>query len=153
MMNQLLAILLMPFFVVGNSLAHSHGLAAHPSPSQGRVHFHVGSTVQHGHEHKSHGHSHHGHNHSHDQDHESDDSKPAPVEKPVDHDSDAVYVAAADFVYTTSDPTSIEDGLYAVVETVKDYLAAVRPPAIRDLRIPWTTPELPLFLLHAALRL
>ena len=152
-MHRLLAILLMPFFVVGNSLAHSHGLAAHPSPSQGRVHFHVGSTVQHGHEHKSHGHSHHGHSHSHDQDHESDDSKPAPVEKPVDHDSDAVYVVAADFVVTISDRTSIEVGQYAALEIVQDFRAAVRAPARRDLRIPWTTPELPLFLLHAALRL
>ena len=159
MMNRFVAILLMPFLVVGNSLAHSHGSAAHPSQSQGRAHFHVGSTPQQGHEHKSHGHSHHGHSHDHshdhdhDQDHESDDSQPAPLEKPVGHDSDAVYLVAADFVYITSDRTSIEVGSYAVIEKVEDYLAEVRPPASRDLRIRSTTPELPLYLLHAALRL
>ena len=38
-----------------------------------------------------------------------DDSKPAPVEQPVDHESDAVYVTAADFMVTTSDRISIED--------------------------------------------
>lgn len=152
-MYRLLAILLMPFFVVGNSLAHSHGSAAHPSQSQGRAHFHVGSTFQQGHEHHSHGHSHHGHSHSHDQDHASDESRTGPVEKPVEHDSDAFYFVAADFVVTTSDRTSIEVSSYAIVETVEDYLAEIRPPDRRDLRIRSTTPELPLYLLHAALRL
>ena len=152
-MHRLLAILLMPFFVLGNSLAHSHGSLAHQSPSQGRAHFHVGSTPQHGHEHHSHGHSHDGHSHGHDQEHESDDSLPAPVKTPDDHDSDAVYVVAADFVVTISDRSSIEVGQYAAPEVVEDFLAAIRPPAGCELRIRSTTPELPLYLLHAALRL
>ncbi len=156
-MDRLVAILLMPFFVVGNSFAHSHGSAAHPSHSHGRTHFHVGSTIQHGHEHESHGHVHHSHSHSHSDDqkqnHARDDSQPAPVEKPVGHDSDAVYVFAADFFAPVSDRSSMEVGQCAAFEKVVDFLPAVRPPATRALKLRSTAPELPLYLLHAALRL
>ncbi len=152
-MYRLLAILLMPFFVVGNSLAHSHDSATHPSQSQGRAHFHVGSIPQHGHEHYSHGHSHHGHSHGHDHEHENDDSPHAPVKTPDDHDSDAVYVVAADFAVSISDRTLIEVGQYAAPEILEDFLPAIRPLEGRDRRIRSTTPELPLYLLHAALRL
>ena len=152
-MHRLVAILLIPFFVVGNSLAHSHGAAAHQSPSQGRAHIHVGSAQKHGHSDESHGHSHHDHGHSHGKDHTSDDSKPAPVEKSVDHESDAVYVTAADFMVTTSDRMPIEDGSCAAVETYEDYFSGIRPPSRLDRPPLVTTTELPLYLLHAALRL
>ncbi len=152
-MYRLVAILLMPFFVVGNSLAHLHGSAAHSSHSQGRAHFHVGGTAPHGHEHHSHGHPHDGHSHGHDQGHESDGSQTAPVETPDGHDSDAVYVVAADFVVTVSERSSIEVGQCAAPKIVGDFLVATRPQASRDRRIRATIPELPLYLLHAALRL
>ncbi len=150
-MYRLLVILLLPFFVVGNSLAHSHGSAAHPSPSEGRAHFHFVSAHQHVHDHHSHGHSHHRHSHDHDQ--KSEDSKAAPIEQPIDHDSDAVYIAALDFMATTSDRTLIEARSFCVVEAVEDYFARIRPSIRRDHPQLATTTELPLYLLHAALRL
>jgi hypothetical protein len=159
-MHRLIAILLIPFFVVGNSLAHSHGTAAHLSPSQGRAHIHVGNTPQHNHSHESHGHSHHEHSHGHD-DHgqapeknkKGDDSKSVPLEKAVDHESDAVYVSTADYPVTTSARISIELGSCDVVETVQDYLSGIRPRSWHDRPPLAFTNELPLYLLHAALRL
>ena len=159
-MHRLIAILLIPFFVVGNSLAHSHGSAAHQSPSQGRAHIHVGSAPQHAHNHESHGHSHHEHGHGHDhhsktseQKQKRDDSKPAPIEKTVDHESDAVYVATADYVVTTSARISTEMGSCDVVESVEDYLSCTRPNSWHERPPLASPPELPLYLLHAALRL
>lgn len=150
MMHRLIAIMLIPLFAVANSLAHSHSTAAHQASSHGRAHFHVGIAPQHSNQdHEPHEHSHHGHGH----DHERDDSESAPV-NPADHDSDAVYLVAADVVYTTSDRSLIEFDSDAVVKTVKDY-----PPQIqtsnrwRDRRRYSTAPEIPLYLLHAALRL
>ncbi len=150
-MNRLVAILLIPFFVLGNSLAHSHGTAAHQSPSEGRAHFHFVSAHQQAHDHNSHGHSH--QSHSHEQAHESDDSQPAPIEQPIDHDSDAIYIAIPDFMVTTCDRTLIETGSFGFVETVEDYFAGIRPSPRRDFPQLATTTELPLYLLHAALRL
>ena len=68
-MHRLIAILLIPFFVVGNSLAHSMGLLrinrqARGEPISTSEVLH--STVM---SHESHGHSHHDHGHSHGQDH------------------------------------------------------------------------------------
>jgi hypothetical protein len=159
-MHRLLAILLIPFFVVGNSFVHSHGSAAHQSPSHGRAHFHVGSTPQHGHTHESHGHSHHEHGHGHvhhgqtsEQKQKRDDSKPSPIEKTVDHESDAIYIAAADYVFTTSARISIEMGSGEVVKSVEDYVPCTQPDCWRE-RPPLTSPPgLPLYLLHSALRL
>ncbi len=148
-MYRIIAILLMPFFVVGNSLAHSHGSTAHQSPNPGRAHFHLVGAHHQAHEHDDHGHSHHGHSH----DHESDDSKPASAEQPIDHDSDAVYIAALDFMVTPSDRTLIETVSISDFETVDDYFAAIRPSPRRDYPHLATNTELPLYLRHAALRL
>jgi hypothetical protein len=161
-MCRLIAILLVPFFAVGNSLAHSHGSAAHPSSSHGRAHIHVGSDPQHSHGHASHGHSHHGHRHKHPnhrhgdavgQNCKSDDSNPAPIELPFEHESDAVYVAAADFMVTASAQFSIEVGLCAAVETVEHYLSTIRSRTRLDRPPLAVISELPLYLLHAALRI
>jgi hypothetical protein len=152
-MHRLIAILLIPFFVVGNCLAHAHGSAAHRSTSPGRAHIHVASATQHKHSHESHGHSHHDHGHSHGQEHASDDSKPAPVEKPVDHESDALYVTGADFMVTISARIAIKAGSCAFVETVVGYCSGIRPPSRRDRTPLDTITELPLYLLYAALRL
>ena len=150
MMNRLIAILLIPLFVVGNSLAHSHSTAAHPSPGDGRAHFHFGSAPHHGHDHHdSHEHAKHDHHGHH---HESDEPGSAPV-APVEHDSDAVYVAAADFMFTACDRISIEIDKHAFVGTVDCLLTDFRPPVLRDRPPLATTTQLPLYLLHAALRL
>ena len=160
-MQRLVAILLIPFLVVGNSFAHAHGSAAHLSPGQGRAHIHVGSTTKHGHSHESHGHSHHshghdhGHNHGHanDQNPKRDDSKPAPLEKTVDHESDALYVAAADLMVKTTSRVSIEVDSCAVVESVAYCLSGIFMPSRLAHPLLAMTSGLPLYLLHAALRL
>ena len=150
MMNRLIAILLMPLFIVGNFLAHSHSTAAHQSPGEGRAHFHIGSAPQHGHpNHDSHKHANHDH---HGHDHESDESESAPV-VPVEHDSDAVYVVAADFVYTACERISVAIASHSFVGTVPCLLTDFRPFALRDRPPLATTSQLPLYLLHAALRL
>ncbi len=153
--NRLIAILLMPLFVVGNSLAHSHRTAAHQSQGLGRAHFHVGSALQHGHHngapHKHANHDHHGHDDD-GHDHESDAFESAPV-APVEHDSDAVYVVAADFVYTACNRIFVEIASYSFVGTVACLLTDFRPSVLRDRPSLATTTRLPLYLLHAALRL
>lgn len=141
-MNRLMAILLMPLFVVGNSFAHSHGKFTHQSPGESHAHLHVGSAQHHKHSH----HDHHGH------DHESDESESAPV-APLEHDSDAVYLVAADFVYTACERISIEVETQYFVGTVPCLLKDFRPYSLRDRSSHATTTQLPLYLLQAALRL
>jgi hypothetical protein len=155
MMHQLLAILLMPVFVVGNSLAHSHSTATHRSASESRTHFHVGSAQEHGHHH--HGshqhvkHDHHGHDH-HGHDHATDSPETTPV-APVEHDSDAVYIDVSDFVYTAFDRHPIEIEACPFFKTRSCLLTVFRPSMLRDRPPLATTSQLPIYLLHAALRL
>ncbi len=159
-MDRLIAILLIPLFVVGNSFAHSHGTAAHQSPIPSRAHFHVNSDPHHGHDkheshehshHHHHGHDHHGHHHD-EHDQESDESKSSPL-APADHDSDAVYVVAADFLYTTCYRIAIEIDSHAFIGTVVCLLTDFSPTVRRDRPPLATTADIPLYLLHAALRL
>jgi len=152
-MNRLVAILLMPLFVVGNSLAHSHSTDAHQSPGKGRAHFHVGSAPQQGHHnHASYKHANHNH-HDHDgHHHESDEPESTPV-VPTEHDSDAVYVVAADFVFTVCDRVFFEIDSHAFVGTLVCLFNDFRPSVLRDRPPLATTTQLPLYLLHAALRI
>ncbi|XZE22703.1 hypothetical protein SH449x_002642 [Pirellulaceae bacterium SH449] len=145
-MNRFVAILLIPFFLVGHALAHSHGTAAHPSANHGRAHIHVASAPHHGH------HSHESDDHHQGSDHESDEQKSAPV-TPVEHDSDAIYVASADDAYTSTDRVSIELGSSVYVDAPLCILNESRPPAVHPCLLTASTSGLPLYLLHAALRL
>jgi len=156
-MHQLVAILLIPILVVGNSFAHSHGPAAHSPASQHRAHFHFVGAAHHVHGHAAHGndhgHSHHGEHHSHQDEHGDNGSQHEPIETPVDHDSDAIYLVTADLATTSANRVSIElDTKFAarVVEfEIVDWQSSnfflqpdESPPS-----------QLPLYLLHAALRL
>lgn len=169
MLTRLLAILLVPFFVVGNSLAHCHDTAAHVSPSQGRAHFHLGNDSHHEHHrHQPHGHAHvhshvHSHGHSHgrhgcDHDrrqrhaHRPDDAQPAST-TPIDHDSDAIYVSAVNFWFSVSEHGPLEFGACAVVACFDDYMPAIQPPFRRNLLRHSLGSGPPLYLLHAVLRL
>jgi len=150
MMQRLLTILLVPFFVVGNSLAYSHSQAAHASPSKGRAHFHFGSGGHHWHHHESHEHSHGRHVHRHR--HEADDSQPTPT-PPSDHDSDAIYVAAVDYVFSITERSVIHFAAGVVVTSVENDLAACNSPIGDHLQRYSPASGPPLYLLHAALRL
>ena len=179
-MNQFVAILLIPFFVMGNSLADAHGIAAHPSQDQTRPHIHLGggsnpdhhhAEDHHSHEHHAHGshrHSHQGHSHQghhHDQgldpipeqngDGDNSDSKSI---APVEHDSDAVYLIAADSVFMTSARHTLQHssqcfpvpGFPALGASV--VFADQRPQRV-FVRPLTCAAELPLYLLQAALRI
>lgn len=145
-MNRFVTILLIPFLLVGNALASSHGMPALQSANHGRAHIHVASAPHHGHHsHESDGH-HHGHHH------ECDEHDSSPV-TPGEHDSDAIYLASADDAFTPTVRVSIELGcscfFVAPLCIVDDY----RPPAALSCTPTASPPELPLYLLHAALRL
>jgi hypothetical protein len=159
-MNRLIAFLLMPFLLVGDCFAHSHGHAAHDSTSHARPHIHVGAVSKHnhGHDHK-HGHNHkHGHDHKHGNDHKHDhdhDGNPpcATPEVPVEHDADAVYFVDADSLFTISERSSIEFEGLCLLETIVAFShVAIRQPRDQKAGPCWAS-ELPLYLLHAALRI
>lgn len=143
-MNRLVAILLIPFLLVGNALGHSHGIATHQSANHCRAHIHVGSAHHHG----QHSHGSNGHRHGHD--HESDKPESAPV-TPVDHDSDAIYVVSADDAYIPTDRVLF--GVFYFVDAPLRILNDSRPSIPRACTLIANTSELPLYLLHAALRL
>jgi hypothetical protein len=145
-MNRLVAFLLMPFLLVGDCFAHSHGHAAHDSTSQARPHIHVGAVSKHGHGHD------HDHKHGHKHDHDGNPPSATP-EVPVEHDADAVYFADADSLFTISERSSIEFEGLCLPETIVAFSnVAIRQP--RDEKTgPYWASELPLYLLHAALRI
>lgn len=139
-MNRLIAFLLMPFLLVGDCFAHSHGHAAHDSTSHARPHIHVGAVSK--------------HNHGHDHKHDHDGNPPcATPEVPVEHDADAVYFVDADSLFTISERSSIEFEGLCLLETIVAFShVAIRQP--RDQKAgPYWASELPLYLLHAALRI
>lgn len=158
-MYRLIAILLIPMFVVGNSFAHSHGSAAHSSEGHGRTHLHLGNSSHHDSSHESHdhahGHSHHDHHqHSHVEDHCHKDADSTPLEVPADHDSDAIYLVSFDLALNCGDRPSIENDAQALVHTTyfsfADLRASIQRPQV-DNSPPLQ--RLPLYLLNAALRL
>jgi len=158
-MYRLIAILLIPMFVVGNSFAHSHGSAAHSSEGHGRTHLHVGNSSHHDSSHEphdhAHGHSHHDHHqHSHVEDHCHKDADSTPLEVPADHDSDAIYLVSFDLALNCGDRPSIENDAQALVHNTDFSFADVRA-SIQRPQADHSPPlqRLPLYLLNAALRL
>jgi len=145
-MNQLVVILLIPFLLLGNVLAHSHGSGAHQSANHSRAHIHIGSALHHGY------HSHDAEDHHHGHDHESEEQESAPL-PPAEHNSDAIYLASVGDAYTPSDRVSTEFGASCFIDAPPCILNESRPPAVRSCKLTADPSELPLYLLHAALRL
>lgn len=178
--HQLFAILLLPFLVVGNSLSHAHAIASHHWPGKTRAHIHLAGgphskhhdhelrdegSHRHSHDGHQHGHSHqHGHGQQHDHgQHNHHDGRgsdghgtrhqSAANHEPNDHDSDAVYFFAADCLFTVSKCclAELDSQDDRSTESVYPTLASL-PTASRTW--PYSiTSELPLYLLHVALRL
>jgi hypothetical protein len=155
-MNRLIAILLIPVFVVGNVLVHSNSRAAHQSHGQTWAHIHLSGGGHHDHDdhdwrssshHKDH---HHEHQH-HDHDQDSPDSTP-PV-APVEHDSDAVYLVPSESLFTTPERCTLNiDAQFCHAASLCVITIANRPP-ILTVRPFFRTAGLPLYLLYAALTL
>lgn len=158
-MFRLAAILLIPIFVVGNSFVHSHGAAAH-SPGHSRTHIHVAGASHHERSHASdghhlghdHGHVHRGKHHVHDDENGGKGSQQEPIESPLDHDSDAIYLVAADLTAICTDRFSVEFDSPAEAN-IGGWLVNLRPKHL--CLQPHRSPPLgqTLYLLHAALRL
>jgi hypothetical protein len=158
-MNRLITILLIPVFVVGNVLAHFPSSVAHPSHGQIRAHFHISGGSHHDHDgHDANGnsrhhdhHSDHEHEHHEREHHEHCNQGSTPPASPAEHDSDAVYLIAADSLFTSPQrctldidfPLSYTDSL--CIRTFANRYAF--PVA----RLFFRTSGLPLYLLHAAL--
>lgn len=158
-MNRLIALMLIPLFVVGNSFAHSHGSPALSSQGYERAHIHVGSASHHDGSHESHdhahGHSHHDqHQHSHEEDHGCDDTKSTPAGTADDHDSDAIYLVSVDLTLNCGDRTSVEADVQAWVHSANSSFVDL-PARIQHPQLDHSPPpkRLPLYLLNAALRL
>jgi hypothetical protein len=164
-MQRLLVILLLPFFVVGNSFANAHCVTARSSPSHSRAHIHIGSSSQHGHDHhghqpaESHAHTHDGHGRDHERhdherhDHENHASQLSVFKGPVDHDSDAVYVVAVDLWISSINLGSLLLGLQPSVVGGNYCLSTIRSAVWEELRRSLLGSTTRLYLLHAALRL
>ncbi|EMI57509.1 hypothetical protein [Rhodopirellula sallentina] len=117
-MIRLVSLLLIPLFVLGHALPHSHAGTGvvEPDGHSIRAHIHLAGGHHHGHDHANDDHDHadsiHADNDHADNDHdhsvhdhcngESSDSSesktqaPASVSVPMDHDSDAIYLADVD---------------------------------------------------------
>lgn len=142
-MNRLLSLLLIPFFVLGQALPHSHAGTgvAESSDHALRPHVHL-----------------HGHEHAHDDHHDHADSDESPSRIDLllpadDHDSDAVYLAAS------AQSLTRVSGSLAVDVHLADW-AAIPMPITVDTRSRYRTSDppdryatLPIYLLTASLRL
>jgi hypothetical protein len=72
---------------------------------------------------------------------------------PVEHDADAVYFVDADSLFTISERSSIEFEGLCLPETIVAFShVAIRQPRDQKAGPCWAS-ELPLYLLHAALRI
>ncbi|MCM2372270.1 hypothetical protein [Aporhodopirellula aestuarii] len=159
-MRRLVTLLLIPMFMLGHALSHSHAGTGVDSPRDHAVrpHLHLSSS-DHAHEH---GHDHHDdaeHAHSHHVQHETsaEDGSLATSEDAVisgvqDHDSDAIYFANSPATPGRSvcDVQNITAQDYLIGEEFIADLNASHPP-LRHPPQRYTT--LPIFLLTASLRL
>ncbi|WP_145271610.1 hypothetical protein [Planctomycetes bacterium SV_7m_r] len=102
-MNRLVTLMMVPFFVLGQALPHSHagtGVVV-PDGHLARAHFHLFGDHHHDHNHGHH-HDHDGDKHQHHKSVEqadATDANPATsatISLPTDHDSDAIYLIDAD---------------------------------------------------------
>ena len=154
-LNRFVSLLLIPIFVLGSAVPHSHAGSSAPIPSDhsARPHIHVGS----------HHHGHHGHTHSHEHDEPSDplvatagpdDAAGSCADRPLGHDADAIYLLDTGDYTPPSTPMERESG--EPLLTFLPHLSDSSPPALqRPAHGHSFLPHygLPIFLLDAALRL
>lgn len=172
-MNRLTSLLLIPFFVLGQAVPHTHAGTGvtEPNGHDLRPHVHLnGHTHDH---HHPHGHAHphgqahsHGHAHSHDDDHNhaalheqaSTGEQAGPNSRlipPTNHDSDAIYFAASGDCLTR-----VLASFSGVVDAADSVIMALSWPIAVEARLracPCGPPDryatLPIYLLTASFRL
>ncbi|MCO8123334.1 hypothetical protein NHH03_16410 [Stieleria sp. TO1_6] len=138
-MNRLLSILLIPLFVLGPALPHSHAGSGVAEPD--------------GHALRSHVHLH-GHDHAHEHADEDESTSPSDSLSPAaEHDSDAIYLVASGQSLTRT------SGAIGIEVHSADWVAFSVPITV-DVRPRWRASDppdryatLPIYLLTASLRL
>ena len=151
-MNQFVSLLLIPIFMLGHMLPHSHAgtSVVEPNGHSLRPHIHVSSVHHHDHDDEDHGHHHAGDEFD---TQNSETAANATLSVPMDHDSDAVFLADADWTASRAVATTHFDSA-AVVWTS---LAPVYNPDSRPGCTCGDPPDryagLPIYLLTASLRL
>ncbi|WP_231603104.1 hypothetical protein [Neorhodopirellula pilleata] len=173
MLNRLLSILLIPLFVLGQALPHSHAGSGmvEPEDHANLPHLHLSSGHSHGHHHGDghrHGHDdgHGDHGHAHPSDTPTGQSPQAGqspkagespqatfMSTPVDHDSDAVYVAQSN--NTLGRASHVLQASFASVGVFVEFPADRhdRQWLHRSNQMPDRSTGLPIYLLVASLRL
>jgi hypothetical protein len=146
-MNRIVSLLLIPFFVLGQALPHSHAGSgiAEPGGHTERPHVHV-STHHHDHGNAAHSHS----------DHQSEGGNPVNsdgVTSANEHDSDAVYLVASPDLMTLPTQSTAVRGVVANWQVAVLPLAAKSECQFRSGAPPNRYAALPIFLLTASLRL
>ncbi len=168
-MHRLLTLLLLPFFVVGNSFAHTHECSAHSRDHDRRAHIHVGGNSHHDHGHHDHEHATHAHSaasehhssrssrdrqpHFHETFQDSGKSEREAIRLSCDHDSDAIYLIAIEFAVTNPERAAAEGSPQVALETRQHAFVNFRAKAAIYQPFQARHPARPLYLLHAALRL
>lgn len=150
-MNRFLVILLIPLFAIGNSFANVHCVVAQHSRSQCTAHIHFGGGGHHKHDgHDLQEHSHHDHDHAQEISSEALGVNPSGDDE---HDSEAVYFVAADSLFKSSERFFVD------FKTPSSRYSASSLIEVDNLLQPIHEPRLslfvkmPLYLLHAALKL
>ena len=160
-MNRLVSLLLIPFFVLGQAMPHTHAGTGvtEPNGHDLRPHVHLNGYT-HGHHHP------HGHAHSHDDDHNhaapreqaSTGERAGPISRLIpstDHDSDTIYFAASGDCLTR-----VLASLSGEVDAADSVVMALLWPIAVEARLractcgpPDRYATLPIYLLTASFRL
>ena len=140
--HRLLSLILIPLFVLGPALPHSHaGSESAPANHGLRPHVHL-----HGHDHHNHGDEHH---HAHDDEPSENDS----LSTSAEHDSDAVYFAVSDqFPSRSTALERIDLGQLQWIPAELDDPTSTAT-AFQVVDPPDSFPTLPVYLLNRTLRL
>lgn len=140
-MHRLFALLIIPFLAVGQAYPHSHGGSCAQGDHTARPHVHIG--------HGTHDHDDHQHH-----DHQGGESDGTTSDLPIDHDSDAIYVGGGQFFlpHTDTARSHVDVDLTAYPSPDRELVNVERRPLVTGHPTP-VEKRLPLFLLHAALRL
>lgn len=143
-MFRAIALFLIPFFVLGPALPHSHagsGVVA-PEGHDLRPHVHLPGLDHHSHDD--------GHRHHADDD---DQSRRDSLESSADHDSDAIYLASSDLSLSRSGGSQrVEQGTMQWVSAVVVYRSGIEA-ALRADDPPDRCRTLPIYLLTRSMRL
>ena len=162
-MNRFVSLLLIPIFMLGHVLPHSHAgtSVVEPNGHSLRPHIHLSSD----HHHDDHHHDDHDDDDHDDDDHEhhhagdqsdgehSETAATATLSVPTDHDSDAVYFSDSDWTASRTVATTLVDSATVAWTSLAPSFDCDSRPGCRCGDPPDRYAGLPIYLLTASLRL